>query len=92
MSVRPIVITGEPVLHRAAYEELGLTGWSYDRFELDEAALPGFVGQLGPEWAGLSVTMPGNEEKVFDPNADVIDRITTGKPETPPPQPQPQPQ
>ncbi|WP_326670300.1 shikimate dehydrogenase [Streptomyces canus] len=55
---KPIAHSLSPVLHRAAYEELGLTGWSYDRFELDEAALPGFVGQLGPEWAGLSVTMP----------------------------------
>ncbi|MEU9330638.1 shikimate dehydrogenase [Streptomyces canus] len=55
---KPIAHSLSPVLHRAAYEELGLTGWSYERFELDEAALPGFVGQLGPEWAGLSVTMP----------------------------------
>ncbi|MFF1307188.1 shikimate dehydrogenase [Streptomyces sp. NPDC058307] len=55
---KPIAHSLSPVLHRAAYEELGLTDWSYDRFELDEAALPGFVEQLGPEWAGLSVTMP----------------------------------
>ncbi|MGW0422662.1 shikimate dehydrogenase [Streptomyces sp. NPDC003015] len=55
---KPIAHSLSPVLHRAAYEELGLTGWSYDRFELDEAALPGFVEELGPEWAGLSVTMP----------------------------------
>jgi shikimate dehydrogenase len=55
---KPIAHSLSPVLHRAAYEELGLTGWSYDRFELDETELPGFVGQLGPEWAGLSVTMP----------------------------------
>ncbi|WP_328745624.1 shikimate dehydrogenase [Streptomyces sp. NBC_00285] len=55
---KPIAHSLSPVLHRAAYEELGLTGWSYDRFELDEAALPGFVEALGPEWAGLSLTMP----------------------------------
>ncbi|MDH6520423.1 shikimate dehydrogenase [Streptomyces sp. SAI-135] len=55
---KPIAHSLSPVLHRTAYEELGLTGWSYDRFELDEAALPGFVERLGPEWAGLSVTMP----------------------------------
>ncbi|ANH90607.1 MULTISPECIES: shikimate dehydrogenase [unclassified Streptomyces] len=54
----PIAHSLSPVLHRAAYAELGLTGWSYDRFEIDEAALPGFVGGLGPEWAGLSLTMP----------------------------------
>jgi shikimate dehydrogenase len=55
---KPITHSLSPVLHRAAYAELGLTGWSYDRFELDEDALPGFFAELGPEWAGLSVTMP----------------------------------
>ncbi|MEU9406480.1 shikimate dehydrogenase [Streptomyces sp. NPDC048281] len=55
---KPIAHSLSPVLHRAAYDELGLTDWSYERFEVDEAALPGFLGTLGPEWAGLSLTMP----------------------------------
>ncbi|MGQ4417490.1 shikimate dehydrogenase, partial [Streptomyces sp. SAS_269] len=54
----PIAHSLSPVLHRAAYDALGLSGWSYDRFEIDEAALPGFLDGLGPEWAGLSLTMP----------------------------------
>ncbi|WP_405441671.1 shikimate dehydrogenase [Streptomyces avidinii] len=54
----PIEHSLSPVLHRAAYQELGLDDWSYDRFEIDEAALPEFVADLGPEWAGLSLTMP----------------------------------
>ncbi|MFD0313739.1 shikimate dehydrogenase [Streptomyces flavalbus] len=54
----PIAHSLSPVLHRAAYEHLGLTGWSYDRFEVDEAALPAFLAGLGAEWAGLSLTMP----------------------------------
>ena len=57
----PIGHSLSPVLHRAAYAELGLTGWSYDRFDVDEAALPGFLKELeaGPDsWAGLSLTMP----------------------------------
>ncbi|MGW5598125.1 shikimate dehydrogenase [Streptomyces rochei] len=54
----PIAHSLSPVLHRAAYAELGLEGWSYDRFEVDEEALPGFFDRLGPEWAGLSLTMP----------------------------------
>ncbi|MDO0916374.1 shikimate dehydrogenase [Streptomyces sp. DT2A-34] len=54
----PIAHSLSPVLHRAAYEELKLAGWAYDRFEIDEAALPGFLAELGPEWAGLSLTMP----------------------------------
>ncbi|MFH8938546.1 shikimate dehydrogenase [Streptomyces griseosporeus] len=55
---KPIAHSLSPVLHRAAYAELGLEGWTYDRFEVDEAALPAFVDGLGPEWAGLSLTMP----------------------------------
>ncbi|MFE9308486.1 shikimate dehydrogenase [Streptomyces sp. NPDC006706] len=54
----PIAHSLSPVLHRAAYAELGLTDWSYDRFEIDEAGLPSFFEGLGPEWAGLSLTMP----------------------------------
>ncbi|MER5221384.1 shikimate dehydrogenase [Streptomyces flaveus] len=54
----PIAHSLSPVLHRAAYADLGLGDWSYDRFEIDEAALPGFLEGLGPEWAGLSLTMP----------------------------------
>ncbi|WP_369167939.1 shikimate dehydrogenase [Streptomyces sp. R28] len=54
----PIAHSLSPALHRAAYQELGLVDWSYDRFEIDEAALPKFFAELGPEWAGLSLTMP----------------------------------
>ncbi|MFJ5710452.1 shikimate dehydrogenase [Streptomyces sp. NPDC093105] len=54
----PIAHSLSPVLHRAAYAELGLDDWSYERFEVDEAALPGFVAELDDAWAGLSLTMP----------------------------------
>ncbi|THA28479.1 shikimate dehydrogenase [Streptomyces sp. A1277] len=54
----PIAHSLSPVLHRAAYAELGLDGWSYDRFEIDERALPGFIEGLDGTWAGLSLTMP----------------------------------
>ncbi|MFG2922702.1 shikimate dehydrogenase [Streptomyces sp. NPDC048305] len=54
----PIAHSLSPVLHRAAYAALGLDTWSYDRFEVDEAALPGFVEELDGSWAGLSLTMP----------------------------------
>jgi shikimate-5-dehydrogenase len=54
----PIAHSLSPVLHTAAYAELGLDDWAYERFEVDEAALPGFLDSLGPEWAGLSLTMP----------------------------------
>jgi len=32
----PIAHSLSPVLHRAGYRELGLTGWSYDAIECDE--------------------------------------------------------
>ncbi|MFD7510936.1 shikimate dehydrogenase [Streptomyces sp. NPDC059853] len=54
----PIAHSLSPALHRTAYAALGLTGWTYDRFELAEDGLPGFLDGLGPEWAGLSLTMP----------------------------------
>ncbi|MFJ6521860.1 shikimate dehydrogenase [Streptomyces filamentosus] len=54
----PIAHSLSPVLHRAAYAELGLDDWSYERFEIDEEALPGFVAGLDGSWAGLSLTMP----------------------------------
>lgn len=55
----PIAHSLSPELHRAAYAALGLTGWVYDRFDVDEAALPGFLADLPPgDWAGLSLTMP----------------------------------
>jgi shikimate dehydrogenase len=55
----PIAHSLSPVLHRAAYRRLGLSGRSYDAFEVDEAALPGFLDGLdAAEWSGLSLTMP----------------------------------
>ena len=55
----PIAHSRSPQLHLAAYRALGLTGWTYDRIECDGERLPGLVSGLGPEWVGLSVTMPG---------------------------------
>ncbi|MGH3821689.1 MAG: shikimate dehydrogenase [Pseudonocardiaceae bacterium] len=54
----PIRHSLSPTLHCAAYAALGLTGWRYDAVECDETALPAFVERLGPEWVGLSLTMP----------------------------------
>ncbi len=54
----PIGHSLSPVLHAAAYRELGLSGWSYDAIECDAAGLAGLLDSLGPEWAGLSLTMP----------------------------------
>ena len=55
---KPIAHSLSPALHRAAYRELGFADWTYDLVECDEAGLPAYVESRGPEWAGLSLTMP----------------------------------
>jgi shikimate dehydrogenase len=57
----PISHSLSPALHRAAYRALGLGSWSYSAHDVQAAALAGFVGGLGPQWAGLSLTMPLKE-------------------------------
>jgi shikimate dehydrogenase len=54
----PIKHSLSPVLHRAAYQALDLHGWHYDKIECDEPGLSRRVDGMGPEWAGLSLTMP----------------------------------
>lgn len=53
----PISHSLSPVLHRAAYRELGLD-WTYDAIDVDAAELPGFVSAMDDSWAGLSLTQP----------------------------------
>ena len=55
----PIAHSRSPQLHLAAYRALGLHDWTYDRIECGAEELPRWVGGLGPEWVGLSVTKPG---------------------------------
>lgn len=55
----PIAHSKSPQLHLAAYRALGLDDWTYDRIECTAEQLPGVVGGFGPEWVGVSVTMPG---------------------------------
>jgi shikimate dehydrogenase len=54
----PVAHSLSPVLHRTAYRALGLDDWAYEAIECDEQRLPGLLESLGPEWAGLSLTMP----------------------------------
>ena len=53
----PIKHSLSPALHRAAYVALGLA-WTYERFEVTEAELAGFVVARDSSWRGLSLTMP----------------------------------
>jgi shikimate dehydrogenase len=54
---RPVAHSLSPVLHRAAYAALGLD-WTYDALDVGVGELPDLLAGLGPEWAGLSLTMP----------------------------------
>lgn len=53
----PIEHSLSPVLHRAAYSELGLD-WSYEAIEVREEGLASFLSTLDETWRGLSLTMP----------------------------------
>ncbi|MDY7083511.1 MAG: shikimate dehydrogenase [Actinomycetota bacterium] len=59
---KPIAHSLSPVIHNAGFAAAGLTGWAYSSFECAESELAGLVGGLGPEWTGLSLTMPLKEE------------------------------
>lgn len=53
----PIAHSLSPVLHRAAYADLGVD-WEYTAIEMDEEGLAGFLASLDSRWRGLSLTMP----------------------------------
>jgi shikimate dehydrogenase len=59
----PIAHSLSPVLHRAAYAHLGLD-WDYERHEVTEDRLGGFLDGLDSTWRGLSLTMPLKHEAV----------------------------
>lgn len=53
----PIAHSRSPQLHLAAYRVLGLD-WGYERREVTDDGLADFIGSLGADWRGLSLTMP----------------------------------
>ena len=42
----PIAHSLSPVIHRAAWGQLGIDGWDYRRVEVGEESLPSFVAGL----------------------------------------------
>jgi shikimate dehydrogenase len=55
---KPVGHSLSPVLHRAAYQALGLTDWSYTAIECDSDGLAGLLARSGAEVVGYSCTMP----------------------------------
>ena len=79
----PISHSLSPVLHRAAWDSIGLGGhWVYDRIEVGADAAADFVRTLDSQCAGLSVTMPCKQAiipalDVLDPLAQAVGAVNT---------------
>lgn len=69
----PIAHSRSPVLHRAAYAALGLSGWTYERVELRAGELSPWLRARDESWRGVSVTMPGKREALAA--ADTASRL-----------------
>ena len=78
----PIGHSKSPALHRAAYASLGFD-CSYEAIDLTEQQVPDFIaglraaGPAGPDWVGLSVTMPLKAALVpqMDEVSDLVRRL-----------------
>lgn len=79
----PIEHSLSPVLHRAAWDCLGLpASWSYERREVDAATLPDFLSSIDADCIGLSVTMPCKQAIIplldaVDPMAEAVGAVNT---------------
>jgi len=79
---KPIAHSLSPTLHHAAYEALSLKEWRYERHEVDESHLEGFLAQCDDSWVGLSLTMPLKQVAlrlvdVVEPLAQTVGAINT---------------
>ena len=78
----PIEHSLSPVIHRAAWDALGIEGWDYRRIDCDEASLPSFIAGLDGSCRGLSVTMPCKQRimpllDAIDPLAAAVGAVNT---------------
>lgn len=75
----PIAHSLSPALHRAAYEHLGLTDWTFDRFDVAPDQLGDFIAHCGPEWVGLACTAPLKERLLsFGEPTELAARLASG--------------
>lgn len=56
----PVEHSLSPLLHRTAYEALGLRGWTYEAHRCEQDELAAFLAgaRADDSWRGLSLTMP----------------------------------
>ena len=77
----PVAHSLSPVLHNAAYAALGIE-WRYEAIDVDEPELAAFLAACGPEWGGLSLTMPLKQTIIamldhVEPLAEVVGAVNT---------------
>ena len=77
----PVAHSLSPVLHHAAYAQLGLD-WRYGAAQVEETELAGVLALLDHEWAGLSLTMPLKHVAleavdIVEPLAEVVGAVNT---------------
>lgn len=70
----PIAHSLSPALHLAVYAHLGLD-WAYERHQVEADELAGFVAGCGPDWRGLSMTMPLKEAALALGEVDELARL-----------------
>lgn len=70
----PIGHSKSPLLHAAAYRELGLD-WNYSALEVTGETLADFVRSRDQSWRGLSLTMPLKRDVI--PLLDELDSVGT---------------
>ncbi|WP_022908004.1 shikimate dehydrogenase family protein [Curtobacterium sp. B18] len=72
----PIAHSLSPTLHAAAYDVLGVP-FRYGRHEVASGGLDAFVAGLGPDWRGLSLTMPLKREvlPMLDRTTPLVDEL-----------------
>lgn len=78
----PIAHSLSPVIHQAGYLAAGLADWSYTRVQCERDELAALVAGLGPQWSGLSLTMPLKEVALevadsVDPVAEALGAANT---------------
>lgn len=73
----PIAHSLSPALHQAAYAHLGLD-WTYDRHPVVADELADFVAGCGPDWRGLSLTMPLKEAALALGEVDEVAELAGG--------------
>ncbi|MGN7190363.1 MULTISPECIES: shikimate dehydrogenase [unclassified Curtobacterium] len=72
----PVAHSLSPTLHAAAYAVLGVP-FTYGRHEVASGGLDAFVAGLGPDWRGLSLTMPLKRDVVpmLDRASALVDQL-----------------